>query len=324
MVVTLFRHTQAISVLCILSLCILIWMGFSFQGNPELLGFRNPLMDSEIFSILQQPLVNRILAGVFVFWQSMLINRMMVGQKILSTNTFYPALFYFLILSFSPQAIYLSPTLLGLTFIILSITKLLGTYLDQSAYTKVFDSSILMSIALLIHPPFLILSPIIWIGISIFAQVEWRHWALCIVGLLCPWFIVYSGINYFSAEGIDPYYFTHFLVEKNPLSALDRGDIISLIGFGIVALFAVNELLFSLSRKNIKARKSYILILWVLLLTAVYALLSPEHFHLRILVFALPLSAIISNYFYYQQNRKWLNFLALILFVSLFANHFIW
>jgi hypothetical protein len=324
MIVNLFRHTQAISVLSILMLSILIWMGFSFQENPEIVGPISPFFDSILSPILQQPIINRLIAGALVFWQCILVNRIMVRQKVFSTNTFFPGLFYFLALSISPEATYLSPSLLALTFIVLSLNKILDSYLDKTAYSKVFDSSILMSLALLIHPPFIIFAALIWIGISIFSQVEWRHWVLSILGLGCPWLILYSISQYYSIEELKLSYFFHFLIEESPAFILDRGALLSLFGFGLITLLALTELVVSLKRKNIKARKSYILLLWILALTLIYTFLSPDNFSIKLLAFALPSSAIISNYFYYNKNTKWLNFISVCLIIILFLNHFIW
>jgi len=324
MVVNLFRHTQAISVISILMLSILVWMGFSFQENPEGAEHISPFFDSTLSPVLQEPIINRLIAGALVFWQCILVNRIMVRQKIFSTNTFFPGLFYFLAISLSPEAIYLSPSLLAITFIVLSLNKILDSYLDKTAYSKVFESSILMSLAIFIHPSFLVLAPLIWIGISIFSQVEWRHWILSILGLVCPWFIVYSISHYYSIEELNLSYFFHFLIEESPSFILDRGGMLSLFGFGLITLLAVTELVVSLKRKNIKARKSYILLLWVLALTLMYTFISPDNFHIKLLAFALPCSAIISNYFYYNKKTKWLNLISISLIVMLFLNHFIW
>lgn len=323
MIVNLFRHTQAISILSILILCILIWMGFSFQENSELFSSYSPLFEVILSPILQHTFINRIISGAIVFWQCILINRIMVSQGVLSTNSFFPALFHFLIISLSPEAIYLSPALFSLTFVLFSVNKILGSYLNSAADLKIFDSSILMSMAVLFHPPFIILTPIVWIGMSIFSQGDWKHWLISIIAFICPWLLLYTCAQYFSIEKLNFNNLTFFKIEENIISKIDKGDLLSLVGFGLISILALTELAFSLSRKNIKARKSYILLLLMLLLSLVYSFLSPDNFHIKLLAFALPLSAIISNYFYYQKETKWLNFIVFSLLIFLFINHYI-
>lgn len=305
-------------------LSILLWSVLSFQDNIQVIPSFSPLFDHFFQPLFQHTFLQRILAGLFIFWHCILINRIMVGQRVLSTNSFFPALFYFLIISINPKSIYLSPNLIGLTFILLSFNKILSSYLSSSAKLKIFDSSLLMSIGVLIHPPFIILTPIVWMGMSIFSQTEWRQWVISIIALLFPWLILFTFSKYFLIELLNPVYFFGFLTEMTMPSSLDRGDLLSMCFMGLLSVLAIVELLLSLSRKNIKARKSYILILWTLVLCSLYTLVSPDSFSIKIIIFALPMSAIISNYFYYQKYAKWLNLICIGLIISLFVNHFIW
>ena len=259
--------------------------------------------------------------SAIVFWQCIMMNRLIVGQKILSTNSFYPALFYFLILSISPQEIYLSASLFALTFILLSLNKLLSCYLDKSAYTKIFDSAIFMSIAILIYPPFIVFCPIIWIGMSIFSQGEGRHWLISILGFMCPWIILYTLSEYLLIDSLNPSMFFNFLAESYVLSSFDFSEIMSLLALGILSLLALKEVAVGLSRKNIKARKSFVLFLWMLIMSVLYTLINPATLSTKLLVYSISLSPIISNYFYYQKNSKWLDFFGIILFATLLYNH---
>jgi hypothetical protein len=299
-------------------------MGFSFQENENLFSSFSPLYEVAIYPIIKYSFIHRIIAGALVFWQCVLINKIVVSQGILSTNSFFPAFFYFLIISISPQSTHLSPALLSITFILLSLNKILSTYLSNSAHIKIFDSSLLMSIAVLIHPPFLILTPIIWIGMSVFSQVNWRLGVVNAIGLISPWYLLYTYGQYFSIDKLNISSFFDFMFEDNKVSTMDTGDLISFVCFGVISLLAVTELVFSLKRKNIKARKSYILLLLALILILTYSILSPDNNHIKLLILALPLSTIISNYFYYQRQTRWLNIIAYCLFICLIINHYVW
>jgi len=323
MIVNLFRHTQTISVFIILSLCILIWMGFSFEISETTDYTTNSLYNYLVNPILKSVFAERILVGLLVFWQCIIMNRIMVRQKILSINSFYPALFYFLLISISPEVIHLSPALLSIGFILLALKKILSSYLEKEAYSNVFDSAFLISLAALIHPPFLIFIPLVWIGMSIFSQVEWRHWILSIIAIACPWFITYTMATFFSIDQLNLSSFLDFLLEENQTIVLNWGDFISLSAFGLLSIVSIIELINSLRQKNIKARKSYVLILWILLLALAYSYLSKDNFHIKLLIYAVPLSAIISNYYYFHKKTGWLNFLTFSLILILTANHFL-
>ena len=144
MIVNIFRHSQTTSIAIILSLCVFIWMGISFDSVDMTKESSNFFYNFLISPIESKPLLQRALLGILIFWQCILMNKMMVGEKIISTNSFFPALFYFLLISISPETIHINPTILSIILFILSLTKILSSYLDKNAYFKIFDSAFLI------------------------------------------------------------------------------------------------------------------------------------------------------------------------------------
>ena len=249
------------------------------------------------------------------------MNKMMVEEKIISTNSFFPALFYFLLISISPKIIHMNPTILSMVLLILALTKLLNSYLDKNAYSKVFESAFLISLAGLIHLPFIVFIPIVWIGMSIFSQVEWRHWVLSIIAIICPWYILFSVATFYSIEHSSIGSSLLVLFEKVTKYSLNLKDFLCLLIYGFICSIALIELIIRLKQKNIKARKSYILLLWIIPFTVIYFLVSNDFFYMKLIISAIPLSAAISNYFYHHKNTNWLNFLILTLVIVVISNH---
>jgi len=263
----------------------------------------------------------RTILGILIFWQCILMNKMMVMENIISTNSYFPALFYFLLISISPEIIHINPTILSMVLLIHALTKILSSYLDKNAYSKVFESAFLISLAGLIHSPFVVFIPIVWIGISIFSQVEWRHWVLSIIGIICPWYIMFSIAAFYSIEHSSFISSLLFLFEERPKYSPNLIDFICLTIFGLICFIALVELMIRLKQKNIKARKSYILLLWIIPFSVIYFLVSNDFFYMKLIISAIPLSAAISNYFYHHKNTNWLNFLILSLVIVVISNH---
>ena len=320
MVVNLFRHTQSISILVLMALCGILWMGISFQSLEPSVDVNSPFFNSIYSWIHSHVYLERISLGLLVFSQCISMNKMMARQKIISINSSFPALFYFMLISTSPKAIYLSSSVVSISFILFALNKILSSYLKKDAYTTVFESAFFLSIATLIHPPFFIFIPLAWVGMSIFSQVEWRHWVISILGVLCPWFLLFTAITFLSIDDWSSFSLFENLFTQNSSTKIETGDFLTLFVFGILSVISMFELLVSLRQKNIKARKSYVLLLWVLIFGLIHFYLSEGAFHEKLLIFALPLSAIISNYFYYNK-KKWLNSLTFVLIASLLANH---
>ena len=322
MIVNLFRHTQAISILSLLGLSLFLWMGISFQETTLNTYIKNPFFDYFFKPIINYKFLERIIVTALILWQSVFINKLFVGQKILSSNSFYPAFFYFILMSLWPQTIHLSPELVALSFILISINKTISLYLSKEAYSTVFEVSFFGSFAVLFHPPFIIFIPMIWIGMSIFSQTEWRHWILSLLALFSPWIILLSLKNYFNIQTLKLVdIFSVLFTEKQATNI----NTIETIGIGmLILLFLIcsNELMSSLSRKNIKARKSYIYLLWFFPFSVVYFFISPSIIWYKLIIVNVPFTAILSNYFYYNQKSKRLNFIGFSFLVFLFTMHF--
>ena len=102
MIVNLFRHTQAVSIISLLAFCIFFWVGVSMHEISINDSSWNPIFKALINPINNVHPLKEILTAFLVFWQCLYINKMVVAQKITSTNSFYPALFYFILISFWP------------------------------------------------------------------------------------------------------------------------------------------------------------------------------------------------------------------------------
>jgi len=321
MIVNIFRHSQTTSIAIILSLCVFIWMGISFDIADIEKESSNFFYNILISPIELNSIFQRAILGILIFWQCILINKMMVKEKIISTNSFFPALFYFLLISISPKIIHMNPTILSMVLLILTLTKILSSYLDKNAYTKVFESAFLISLAGLIHSPFIVFIPIVWIGMSIFSQVEWRHWVLSIIGIICPWYIMFSIATFYSIEYSSFGLSLLFLFEEGPKYSPNLIDFVCLTIFGLICLIALTELMIRLRQKNIKARKSYILLLWIIPFSIIYFKVSNDIFYSKLIIFAIPLSAAISNYIEFNKKLIWQNLIILVMILSMIINH---
>ena len=322
MIVNLFRHTQAVSILSVLVLCIFLWIGVSFQESPLDYYSWSPIFNALLSPIHKFILLEKILTTSLVFWQCMYLNKIIVGQKITSKNSFYPAFFYLILISFWPNTLNLSSELIAVSFILIALNKSISTYLYRDAYSKNFKLSFYLSLATLLHPPFFVFIPLAWIGMSIFSQGEWRHWVLSIIAIVSPWVILVSFSTYFNIQQLELSHFITFLFANDPTTTFTTMNVVTFVILGSLFLISFNELVRSLNRKSIKARKSYIYLLWIAVLFIPYSYLSPSSIWHELLIVSIPFSTILSNYFYYNKKSYWLNFSGIVLLIFLFISHF--
>ncbi len=323
MIVSLFRHTQSISIFLILILCIVLCCSNLILSGHSATEITNPLFNYIFTPSIQSNLIERIAVGILLFLQCMLMNNIMVKHKIITVNSLFPALFYFLIMCSLPNVISLNPSFIGMIFILLSIDKMIGIYLNNNSSTNIFDSSILISIAGLIHPPFLIFIILMWIGIPIFSQINIRKWILSIFGIACPWFILYTTTTFFSLDELNISCFFNITNKHNHPYLMDWGDIMMYTAYGFLIVISIIELRFRLRQKNIRSRQAYIFILWTLALSIIYFYIFDGELHNKLIIFSIPLSAIISNYFYYNKSKNLLNILGYSLIIIIAVNQFL-
>lgn len=321
MIVNLFRHTQAVSIISLLALCIFFWVGVPIHETSINNTNWNPLIKALLYPIDNTHPLKEILTAFLVFWQCLYINKIVVTQKITSSNSFYPALFYFILISYWPGTLTLSSELLAASFILIALNITISTYLAVNSYSKIFKIGFSLSIASLIHPPFFIFIPLTWIGMSIFSQGEMRHWILSLLAIISPWIILLSFICYCNLPGLQSDMFFTFPLLRNQSTQFNLINNISLILLGGLFLISMIELLRSLNRKNIKARKSYIFLVWIVVIFSVYNYTNPIYIGRKFLVLSIPFSIILSNYFYYNKKSNWLNFIGILLLSYLFMAH---
>ena len=156
---------------------------------------------------------------------------------------------------------------------------------------------------------------------SIFSQGEMRHWILSLLAIISPWIILISFICYFNIPGLQYDMFFRFLLPGNQSIEFNLINRINLILLGGLFLISMIELLHSLNRKNIKARKSYIFLLWIVVIFSVYNYINLNYIGRKLLILSIPFSIILSNYFYYNKKSNWLNFVGIVLLSCLFITH---
>ena len=328
MIVNLFRSTQLLSVLIICFASIFFWSIFSFMSFEVINSDYYGPFEILILSFSAPIFFEQFLLGLFIFAQCIFVNQIIVKQRIISANSLFPAFFYFLIITSFPKSIQWSTILISLTFILLALKKILGLYLEKKANSKIFEAALFIGLACIIHPYFIIFAPILWIGMAIFSQVNWRYWILSLTGFTLPWIIFYTLVSSGIIDKLNMIYivrslknltFSGFKVSTD----VDYGDYLTLGFLFIITTVTIYELILRLKQKNIRSRKSYILLIWLVILSLVFININHYSIFLSFTCLAIPLSAIISNYFYYHKNSLWLNCLSFVFIMVIFLNHFI-
>ncbi|MEL6987061.1 MAG: DUF6427 family protein, partial [Bacteroidota bacterium] len=156
----------------------------AFFYGESWIGVDMGLSSTSFFNWSNSALFESLLSILLVFFQAVLINRIVIINRLSNGIHLFSGLFYILFMSFIPETYYLSPVLLGNTFVILSITELFYAYKKQEASGKIYNAGLWLGIAVLFYAPNLFLLAFGIIGISVLRVFKFKEMFQFFIGFL--------------------------------------------------------------------------------------------------------------------------------------------
>jgi len=201
-------------------------------------------------------------------------------------------------------------------FLLFFMNYLFESYQKDYPLSQIFNASFILSVLSFFKPTIIILAPLIIVSGINFENISWRSLFVIAIGGLLPYLFYFMVARIFDFVFIIPN-FDNFQILSIPdyteWPAIKKLWIsISLI----IILFSIVELFKWLYKKSIRSRKSFIIILFYLLLTLLFALYGGYKSYYYLLT---PLSIIIANYFTYTKKQTIANILFLFLIASSIA-----
>ncbi len=323
MILRIFRSNYPLQFVLIFVLGLLFWIpGFvSLQQMPLKQGFA-PLYEL-VFNLLgSQKLLSAILALVFVFVQGFLLNHIFSKNNLQNRTTLFAGFLYIVIMSSDLSSLTLTPILFANFFMILALDKLFDYSNNHSkAQVKIYTASLYVAIASLFYFPFIAFWVFILLSLIVLKAYKWREWCISLLGLLAPFLAVftYSFLVDTFFKNLTEIYLE--LTQPMAIISFSRVSFIDIFFLGLVVLFSFASfyILFrDLSGKEIAIRyKSYLSIFYILIafIPFFYQGFLPQ----GSLVFAIPLSFLLSNFFVHVKFKPLVcEILLLLLLITTF------
>ncbi len=154
------------------------------------------------FAMLQSPLqshkwLSPVLAGLICFIQALLINDIVNENKVHARKNYLAGLLFIIISSFFKESLLLSPALLSLTFVILSVRRMFSLIKKEKAFGDVFDVGFLIAIAGLFYFPATLFILFAYIGVGTMRPFSYRDWIIILLGVLSPYMVVFTGFFWY-------------------------------------------------------------------------------------------------------------------------------
>ncbi|WP_372774384.1 DUF6427 family protein [Mangrovibacterium sp.] len=280
-----------------------------FIGEDQMLLYR-PFAALSSYSAL----AGNLLTIALVLILALIILRLNSAYSFIRIRTFLPTNIFVLIVSASISLHNLHPVYFAAAFLLLAVNRIFGAYALKAVNSNAFDAGFLIGIGSLFYFNLIFYFPIVWIGfILIRKNPNWRNFLLPIVGLSIPWLYAFS--YYFFTDSLPVLGQTirqNFLTPNHFL----QGNINFQIYLGLLVLLSLLGSFFLISQldeKKISSRKYFQMFFVIFVISIVLLLLVPSVSQEILIIIALPLTFLISNYLIFMRSKFWANFFVYLL-----------
>lgn len=279
--------------------------------NPMLF----PFYTGEDSMLLYQPInaligkstvASNIFALAFIILLAFLILKLNVQYTFIRVRTVLPSILFILITSGLHELHAMHPIYPAALFLILTIDRIFNAYDKEVIHSNAFEAGIFLAIGSLFYLNLAFFFPFLWIGfIIIKPKVNWREYILSTLGFILPWLAAlayYAGTGQSDAligvlkENISSH--QSFLVGNLPIQIY--------LGFlGFLTLLASFLILSQYDGKKISSRKYFKAFFWIFLMSSILIVANPAVSQDIIVLLAIPLTYLISNYLIYMKRPIW-------------------
>ena len=318
---TFFRTNQLFSsILLVFYIFILRFSVFvaPFKWNPSGEGILSYLLYELLGS---QTIWAHALAIFLLVIQGFLINSIVLRGRLSNEVNLFPGVFYVFVSCSVPDFLYLSPVLIGNTFVLIALIELFSTYKVASCADRIFNVGFWTGVASLFYFPFIFFFILINAGLNILRAFNIKERLMLMIGLAMPFLL--ASMCYFATDQFDFFWEIQF---SNNLAFMSfGGDLpgwevyIKVILFAVAILFVVLNNASYMAKRNIQSQKKINILYWVMISafisTFFQANLSFEH-----LIMLAPPLGVFLGFTFTDLKSQWaesIHFLMLLLALSL-------
>jgi hypothetical protein len=281
---------------------------FPFLLHPE----KNAVSagDNYIYNIIVQFLqpftvnsafVFSLLAFILLFAQATLLNRICNSLKLLPKSNFLIGMSYMLITSLVHEWNLFSAPLLVNSLLIWVFYRLINLYNNNSPKTAIFNVSMLVGLLPLMYSPAVVFLVLLMFALLLTRPFRITEWMVALLGFTTPYyflFVVLFLANQWNWQKVVPAISFHLPQLPGSLW-ITAGIGLMVIPFMIGAWYVqVN-----LGKMLIQMRKSWSLLLALLIVSVLIILVNPGNNYLHWLPVVVPLAAFHAAAYYYLPGR---------------------
>jgi len=309
MLLKTLKSNQTFHFLLIPFIAAALW--FKSFMNPALF----PFYSGEDMMLLYQPInaligkstiVSDIFALTFIILLAFLILKLNVQYTFIRVRTVLPSILFILITSGLHELHAMHPVYPAALFLILTVDRIFNSYDKEVIHSNAFEAGIFLAIGSLFYLNLVFFFPFLWIGFIILKQkVNWREFILTTLGFIFPWL---AALAFYAATGQTDELMVTLKSNLSLHQSFLKGNLPIQIYMGFLVLLTLLASFLILSQydgKKISSRKYFKAFFWIFLISCILIAANPAVSQEIIILLAIPLTYLISNYLIYMKRQIW-------------------
>lgn len=317
MILRFIKNNQAYHFVTIPLIVAAIW--FRAFLKPELF----PFYVGEDQMLLYRPLaqlgngsalVSNIIAILLVLVLAFIVLRLNTSYSFIRIRTFLPSNIFVIIISGLVSLHALHPVYFGALFLLLAINRIFGAYENEKVNSNAFDAGFLIGLGSLFYFNLVFFFPIVWIGFMVIRKnPEWRNFVLPLLGIFVPWLYAFS--YYFFTDSLRE--LGHCIAQNvmTPVNLLEAPLAIKIyLGLLIfITLLGSFFLVSQMDEKKVSSRKYFQIFFGIFIIAMLILLFIPAASQEMLIIMAIPLTFLFSNYLIFMRRQFWGNLFVYLL-----------
>lgn len=250
--------------------------------------------------------LNNIVALLFTILLAFLILKLNVQYTFIRFRTFLPPILFILITSGMPELHAMHPVYPAALFLVMTIDRIFNAYEKEVIHSNAFDAGIFLAIGSLFYLNLVFFFPLLWFGFIILKQkVNWREYVLATIGFALP---LLAAFAYYLIAGKQEELIHTLQLNFTSHQMFLRENLPVQIYVGYLFLLTLLGSFFLLSQyddKRISSRKFFKVFFWIFLISAILIAAHRAVSEEIVLLLAIPLTYLISNYFIFMKRQIW-------------------
>lgn len=247
------------------------------------------------------PIVYPLVAFLLIFTQATLLNRIVNNLRLLPKSNFLVGMAYILISSLVHEWSLFSAPMLVNSLLIWIWYRMTTLYNHNSPKTAIFNISMLVGILPLIYSPALVFLILLFFSLILTRPFRVTEWLVAVLGYTTPYYFIFVALylsNQWTWSKFIPDMSFH--LPKLPQTLMVTAGIFFLIVPFLIGAYYVQS---NFGKMLIQVRKSWSLLLVLLMVALVVILVNPGNNYLHWLPIIVPLAAFHAAAYFYPNGR---------------------